>query len=86
MQGEGIMGGETRGLPLGIRLLPEHLRDYGYSTRLIGKWHLGFHTRLHTPLHRGFDSFFGYYNSYISYYDYRYSQGVIILSDFLPIF
>lgn len=75
MQGQGIMGGETRGLPLGVRLLPEYLRDYGYSTRLVGKWHLGFHTRLHTPLNRGFDSFFGYYNSYISYYDYRYSQG-----------
>ncbi|XP_043275094.1 arylsulfatase B-like [Venturia canescens] len=75
MQGEGILGGEPRGLPLNVRILPEHLRDLGYSPKLIGKWHLGFHTRQHTPLYRGFDSFFGYYNSHIAYYDYRYSQG-----------
>lgn len=79
MQGEGIMGGEPRGLPLNIRILPEYLRDLGYSPNLIGKWHLGFHTRQHTPLHRGFDSFLGFYNSHIAYYDYKYSQGVIIL-------
>ncbi|KAK0076061.1 hypothetical protein PV325_005936 [Microctonus aethiopoides] len=75
MQGEGIMGGEPRGLPLNVRILPEYLRDLGYSPKLIGKWHLGFHTRQHTPLHRGFDSFLGFYNSHIAYYDYKYSQG-----------
>lgn len=78
MQGGGIKGGEPRGIPLNIQILPEHLRGLGYVTRLIGKWHVGFHTPQHTPLHRGFDSFLGYYNSYISYYDYRYSQGVSI--------
>ncbi|XP_008547369.1 arylsulfatase B [Microplitis demolitor] len=75
MQGEGIMGGEPRGLPLNVRILPEHLRDLGYSPKLIGKWHLGFHTKQHTPLHRGFDHFLGFYNSHIAYYDYKYSQG-----------
>lgn len=77
MQGESIIGGEPRGLPLEIRILPEHLRDLGYSPKLIGKWHLGFHTRQHTPLHRGFDSFLGFYNSHINYYDYMYRYGVI---------
>ncbi|XP_025163968.1 arylsulfatase I isoform X2 [Harpegnathos saltator] len=73
MQGEGIQGGEPRGLPLNIRILPEYLRGLGYTTKLIGKWHVGYHTPQHTPLHRGFDAFLGFYNSHVSYYDYRYS-------------
>lgn len=74
MQGDGIRGGEPRGLPLDIKILPEHLRGLGYTTKLIGKWHMGYHTPQYTPLHRGFDSFFGFFNSHISYFDYRYSN------------
>ncbi|CAK9814268.1 Arylsulfatase B [Anthophora quadrimaculata] len=74
MQGNGIRGGEPRGLPLDIKILPEYLRGLGYITKLIGKWHMGYHTPQYTPLHRGFDSFLGFYNSHISYYDYRYSN------------
>ncbi len=39
--------------------LAEHLRDAGYTTALIGKWHLGGTARYH-PLRRGFDEFFGF--------------------------
>ncbi|XP_003696648.1 arylsulfatase B-like [Apis florea] len=74
MQGDGIRGGEPRGLPLHIKILPEHLRGLGYTTKLIGKWHMGYHTPQYTPLHRGFDTFFGFYNSHITYYDYEYSN------------
>lgn len=74
MQGAGIRGGEPRGLPLNVKILPEHLRGLGYTTKLIGKWHMGYHTSQYTPLHRGFDSFLGFYNSHISYYDYKYSN------------
>ena len=34
------------------------LKDYGYSTACIGKWHLG-HLKKYMPLNHGFDSFFG---------------------------
>ena len=78
MQGAGILGGEPRGIPLNIRILPEYLQGLGYDTKLIGKWHVGYHTPQHTPNRRGFDFFHGFYNSYIGYYDYRYSQGVSI--------
>lgn len=76
MQGDGIRGGEPRGLPLDVRILPERLRGLGYTTKLIGKWHVGYHTAQHTPLHRGFDSFLGFYNSYVTYYDYKYTYQV----------
>lgn len=40
--------------------LPEVLKDAGYSTHHIGKWHLGFATELAWPLAQGFDTFFGF--------------------------
>lgn len=73
MQGEDIQGGEPRGIPLNVRILPEYLRGLGYMTKLIGKWHVGYYTPQHTPLQRGFDSFLGFYNSHVSYYNYKYS-------------
>lgn len=38
------------------------LKDLGYSTSLIGKWHLGSQPQ-YSPLHYGFDSFFGLLHS-----------------------
>ncbi|NXF92425.1 ARSG Arylsulfatase, partial [Eubucco bourcierii] len=46
------------GLPLNETTLAEVLREAGYSTGAIGKWHLGHHGR-HHPSFRGFDYFFG---------------------------
>ncbi|XP_015501235.1 arylsulfatase G isoform X1 [Parus major] len=46
------------GLPLNETTLAEVLREAGYSTGAIGKWHLGHHGR-HHPNSRGFDYYFG---------------------------
>ncbi|MFN5077430.1 MAG: sulfatase-like hydrolase/transferase [Planctomyces sp.] len=40
------------------QLLPELLRQRGYATALIGKWHLGTAPDFH-PLKHGFDQYFG---------------------------
>nr|CAD7462125.1 unnamed protein product [Timema tahoe] len=69
MQGYPLLGAEPRGLPPG-KLLPEYLRDLGYTNRAIGKWHLGFYKRELTPTYRGFDSHLGYWTGFVSYYDY----------------
>jgi len=48
------------GLPPGERTLADLLRDgAGYSTALVGKWHLGGTAPFH-PQRRGFDEFFGF--------------------------
>ncbi len=48
------------GLPVTETTLPDLLRDRaGYSTAMIGKWHLG-GTAHFNPIRRGFDEFFGF--------------------------
>ncbi len=47
--------------------IAEHLKNYGYKTGLIGKWHLGA-TMDHGPLDQGFDYFFGFRGGFIDYY------------------
>lgn len=47
------------GLPAGERSLADALRTSGYTTALVGKWHLGGSARYH-PQRRGFDEFFGF--------------------------
>ena len=68
MQGFPLKAGEPRGIPLNATLMPEYLRNLGYATNLVGKWHVGYLTEYHTPARRGFDSFYGYYNGFISYF------------------
>lgn len=47
------------GLPSSEVTLSKHLHGVGYTTGLIGKWHLGGHAKYH-PHRRGFDEFFGF--------------------------
>jgi arylsulfatase A-like enzyme len=46
------------GLPASEITLPHALRERGYRTGCIGKWHLG-HLKQYLPTNRGFDEYFG---------------------------
>lgn len=46
------------GLPPSEITLAEALKDRGYATALVGKWHLGHLPEFH-PMRHGFDEFFG---------------------------
>ena len=47
------------GLPTDERLLPQVLKDAGYRTAMVGKWHLGHADRKYWPRQRGFDYHYG---------------------------
>jgi arylsulfatase B len=47
------------GLPVDQKTIGDRLRDAGYATALVGKWHLGGTAPFH-PMRRGFDEFFGF--------------------------
>lgn len=47
------------GLPTNQRTLADRLRDAGYTTAIVGKWHQGGTAEFH-PQRRGFDEFFGF--------------------------
>jgi arylsulfatase A-like enzyme len=47
------------GLPTDERTLPQALKEAGYSTYMVGKWHLGHADKKFWPNQRGFDHFYG---------------------------
>jgi len=63
-----IMAGEARGLPLSFPTVADRLKEGGYKTHMVGKWHVGMITWNHTPLYRGFDTFYGYLLGCQDYY------------------
>lgn len=69
MQHSVLYGAEPRGLPLSETLLPEYLKKSGYTTRIVGKWHLGSWKLEYTPTFRGFDSHLGYWTGHQDYND-----------------
>ena len=54
-----IFPSHTYGLPTDERTLPQALKDAGYDTAMVGKWHLGHANQKYWPQNRGFDHFYG---------------------------
>jgi len=54
-----IFPGHTYGLPTEETTLPQALKEAGYTTAMVGKWHLGHADRKYWPQNRGFDHFYG---------------------------
>jgi arylsulfatase A-like enzyme len=58
---------ESNGLPLTETMLPAVLKDAGYRSIALGKWHLGYAPQFH-PLSRGFDDYYGFLQGQRSYF------------------
>jgi arylsulfatase A-like enzyme len=69
-----LPAGTDRGLPVAGHSLPQLLKNNGYATALIGKWHLGTLPQFGPNAH-GFDYFFGLKNGYHDYYTHHDSAG-----------
>lgn len=65
------------GLPLTESTMADRLKAHGYTTALVGKWHLGFQAPFH-PQRRGFDEFFGFLGGAHSYLNNQQNRNAIM--------
>lgn len=66
-----ILSGHTYGLPTDEWLLPQALKEAGYRTAIVGKWHLGHGDRKYWPRQRGFDWQYGPLIGEIDYFTHK---------------
>lgn len=64
---EGALGEAALGLPQAATTMAERLREAGYATGLMGKWHLGYSPD-NGPLRHGFDAFVGHLHGATDYH------------------
>ena len=69
LQGPSLRTLEPVGVPTKFKFLPAYLKDLGYQTHGVGKWHLGFCHPDYLPSNRGFDTFNGFWNGGADHYE-----------------
>ena len=62
------------GIPRNMTGIAAKLKEAGYATHMVGKWHAGGATPDHLPTGRGFDTSFGYLCGVNDYYTERYES------------
>ncbi|MFV0553812.1 MAG: sulfatase [Mangrovibacterium sp.] len=72
---------DSLGLPLSEKTFADAMKVHGYTTGMVGKWHLGEKDYYH-PLRRGFDSFFGMLGGSSPYFS---GKAKRIMRDFTPV-
>jgi len=70
----GVSTAPEQGLPATGRSLPQLLKNAGYATALLGKWHLGYKPE-YSPNAHGYDYFFGFKSGYVDYYQHTDGAG-----------
>jgi arylsulfatase A-like enzyme len=72
------------GLPPDHPTLPSLLKKAGYSTTLVGKWHLGMLPKF-GPLQSGYDHFYGFRGGTVDYYTHAVAHTEDLWDDDMPV-
>lgn len=70
-----FMAWDNGGVSPEEHFMPESFKAAGYDTAMIGKWHMGHTIEQHTPNARGFDHFYGHFNTDVSYFEHDFAGG-----------
>ncbi|XP_066269664.1 arylsulfatase B-like [Branchiostoma lanceolatum] len=77
MQHSVLMSDRPHGLSLDEVTLPQVLKESGYATHLVGKWHLGHFKEEYLPTRRGFDTFYGFLGGGEDYFTHRIPNEIV---------
>jgi autotransporter-associated beta strand protein len=58
-----------KALPADVMTMPQYLKQLGYSTGMVGKWHIGYEEGVNLPNDKGFDEFYGLWGGGRNYFD-----------------
>ncbi|MFW6103953.1 MAG: sulfatase-like hydrolase/transferase [Bacteroidota bacterium] len=77
LEGVIYVRGETRqtGMAPSEITFADVLKDAGYTTGIMGKWHLGYKKKFN-PVHQGFDEFYGYLSGNIDFHSHYDNAGI----------
>jgi arylsulfatase A-like enzyme len=67
---------EKKGLPLEEKTIAQTLKEAGYYTAIVGKWHLGHYQEAYLPTQRGFDYHYGHYCGAVDYFTHKQQGGL----------
>jgi arylsulfatase A-like enzyme len=81
---EPLAGNPAVGLPPEHPTLPSLLKKAGYSSTLVGKWHLGTLPKF-GPLRSGYDHFYGFRGGAVDYYSHKSGNRDDLWDDDVPI-
>ncbi len=70
-----FMAWDNGGVSPEEHFMPESFKAAGYDTGMVGKWHMGHTIEQHTPNARGFDHFYGHFNTDVSYWQHEFAGG-----------
>lgn len=82
--GPALQASDNFGLPLTEVTIADRLKQLGYATAMVGKWHLGYRTD-YLPLKRGFQEFFGFPGGAHEYNNSQSRDGNPIMRGFDPV-